>query len=101
MVAVLARMDDWRLDAFRLVSNTLSLSLSLTHTHTHTPRVQVLNVLARVDDWQFDAFHLSEVSNGRPLSLLSFALLKRSEVVEKFQLNEHRLVKFLMKIEDG
>jgi cAMP-specific phosphodiesterase 4/calcium/calmodulin-dependent 3',5'-cyclic nucleotide phosphodiesterase len=56
---------------------------------------------AQVDDWQFDAFRLSEVSGGRPLSLLSFALLKRCEIVDKWQLNEHKLVKFLMKIEDG
>mmetsp|Transcript_25460 Transcript_25460/g.55342 ORF Transcript_25460/g.55342 Transcript_25460/m.55342 type:complete len:787 (-) Transcript_25460:1267-3627(-) len=62
---------------------------------------QVLDVLAKVDDWQFDAFKLSEVSNGRPLSMLSFALLKRCELIEKWQLHEHKLVKFLMKIEDG
>ncbi len=44
------------------------------------PGSQVLEVLAKVDDWQFDAFKLSEVSGGRPLSLLSYALLKRCEV---------------------
>ena len=62
---------------------------------------QLLQVLSKVDDWQFDAFKLYEVSQGRPLSLLSFALLKRSEVVDKFQLDEHKLVKFLMRVEDG
>lgn len=62
---------------------------------------QVVGVLARVDDWQFDAFKLNEVSNGRPLSMLSFALFKRCEIVDKWALNEHKLVKFLMKIEDG
>ncbi|KAL6760116.1 3',5'-cyclic-nucleotide phosphodiesterase [Haematococcus lacustris] len=62
---------------------------------------EVLSVLAKVDDWQFDAFKLSEVSGGRPLSLLSFALFKRCDIVTKWQLHEHKLVKFLMKIEDG
>ena len=40
--------------------------------------MQVLSVLSKVDDWQFDAFKLSEVSNNRPLSMLSFVLFKRS-----------------------
>jgi hypothetical protein len=39
--------------------------------------LQMEEVLSKVDDWQFDAFRLGEVSNGRPLSLLGFALLKR------------------------
>uniref|UniRef100_A0A7S0RAQ3 Phosphodiesterase n=1 Tax=Chlamydomonas leiostraca TaxID=1034604 RepID=A0A7S0RAQ3_9CHLO len=62
---------------------------------------EVVGVLAKVDDWQFDAFKLNEVSNGRPLSMLSFALFKRCEIVDKWGLHEHKLVKFLMKIEDG
>ncbi len=62
---------------------------------------QVMDVLSKVDDWQFDAFKLNEVSGGRPLSLLSYALLKRCEVADKFQMDDHRLVKFLMRVEDG
>lgn len=58
-------------------------------------------MLAKVDDWQFDAFKLNEVSGGRPLSLLSYALLKRCEVADKFEMDDHRLVKFLMRVEDG
>lgn len=45
-------------------------------------QLAVLSCL-QVDDWQFDAFKLSEVTDGRPLSLLSFALLKRCEIVDK------------------
>lgn len=63
--------------------------------------MQLMSVLARVDDWQFDAFKLEEVTNGRPLSVLSYVLFKRSEVVDKWQLDDHKLVKFFMKIEDG
>lgn len=54
-----------------------------------------------MDDWQFDAFKLNEVSGGRPLSLLAFSLFKRCEMLDKFQLDEHKLVKFLMRVEDG
>jgi len=41
------------------------------------------------------------VSNGRPLSMLSFALFKRFELAEKWQMDDQKLAKFLMKIEDG
>lgn len=61
----------------------------------------MMEVLAKVDDWQFDAFKLNEVSGGRPLSLLAFALFKRCEMLDKFELDEHKLVKFLMRIEEG
>ena len=62
---------------------------------------QVLTVLQKIDDWQFDAFKLNEVSGGRPLSLLSYALLKHHGLVDTFKMDDHRLVKFLMRIEDG
>eukprot|EP00798_Chlamydomonas_sp_ICE-L_P002633 gene2633-5006_t len=61
----------------------------------------LLTVLEQADGWMFDPFKLHAVSNGRPLSVLSFALFKRSGAVEKFELHEQILVKFLMKIEDG
>lgn len=41
---------------------------------------QVTAMLGKVDSWQFNAFNLSEVSGGRPLSMLSFFLFKRFEV---------------------
>lgn len=58
-------------------------------------------VLSKVDEWQFDSFQLNVVSGGRPLSMLAFALLKRSGLVETFELDEEKLVKFLMLVEDG
>ncbi|GIL91655.1 hypothetical protein Vretimale_9589 [Volvox reticuliferus] len=73
---------------------------ALIAMHKNLPD-EVLDVLGKVDDWQFDAFKLNEVSGGRPLSLLSYALLKRCEVADKFEMDDHRLVKFLMRIEDG
>eukprot|EP00983_Pelagomonas_calceolata_P115932 1160252-Pelagomonas_calceolata.AAC.16 len=34
-------------------------------------------VLAAADEWWWDAFQLNDVTNGRPLSTLAFALLTR------------------------
>ncbi|PNW81070.1 hypothetical protein CHLRE_07g342350v5 [Chlamydomonas reinhardtii] len=73
---------------------------ALIAMHKNLPD-EVLTVLQRIDDWQFDAFKLNEVSGGRPLSLLSYALMKHNGLVDKFQMDDHRLVKFLMRVEDG
>ncbi len=61
----------------------------------------VHSVLAGVDGWTFDAFRLEEASGGRPLSTLAFALLKRTGIVDCLQLDEARLARFLVCIEDG
>ena len=53
-------------------------------------------MLAGVDDWQFDAFRLEAASGGRPLSCLAFFLMKRTELVERFHLEETKLANFLM-----
>ncbi len=60
-----------------------------------------MRVLARVNDWQFDAFQLADVTGGRPLTALSFVLFKQSGITDKWQLDEHKLVRYLMRIEDG
>ena len=54
-----------------------------------------------VDNWQFDSFQLEEASGGRPLSCLAFFLFKRSDLIAKFHLNETRLARFFMRIEEG
>lgn len=38
--------------------------------------VQVAQALASADEWGWDPFRLSEVTNGRPLSLTTYMLLK-------------------------
>ncbi len=58
-------------------------------------------VLTHVDDWQFDAFQLASVTGGRPLTALSYLLFRQSEIIDKWALDEHKLVKYLMRIEDG
>ncbi|KAJ9515550.1 hypothetical protein QJQ45_021631 [Haematococcus lacustris] len=58
--------------------------------------------LSRAEEgWSFDAFELSEVSGGRPLSTLAFALLRRMHLIQHFQLREGHLARFLCAIEDG
>ncbi|GAX85763.1 hypothetical protein CEUSTIGMA_g13178.t1 [Chlamydomonas eustigma] len=61
-----------------------------------------LNILLeRVDEWQYDMFALEDVTQSHALSVLGFALLKRTEVYQKFKMDESRLAKFLMEIEEG
>ncbi len=38
-------------------------------------------MLGKMEQWKFDAFELWEASNGRPLSLLAFALLTKGGVL--------------------
>lgn len=44
---------------------------------------QLEALLARVENWQFDSFKLAAVSGNRPLSVLAFFLLKRSNLVKR------------------
>ena len=62
---------------------------------------QLTAIFQRVDDWQFDSFALEEASGGRPLSCLGFHLLKRSGVMKHFHLDETKLARFLIRIEEG
>ncbi len=54
---------------------------------------QVLRVMSTVDDWTFDVFELAAVTNGRPLSTLAFALIKRSGISGRLHLDESRLAR--------
>ncbi|GAX75324.1 hypothetical protein CEUSTIGMA_g2769.t1 [Chlamydomonas eustigma] len=58
-------------------------------------------LLSRVDDWQLDVFALEAASGGHALSLLSFLLIKRTEAFRLYNLDETKLTRFLLKIEDG
>ena len=53
--------------------------------------VQVAAVLACVEDWAFDSFELDEVTGGRPLPTLAFALMKRTGLTASLRLDEARL----------
>lgn len=67
------------------------------------PRNVMLNVervLSKSDQWCFDAFELSEVSKGRPLSILTFYFIKQTKLDAKLQLNIDKLLNFIRKIED-
>ncbi len=43
--------------------------------------MQVLTVLAKIDNWQFDSFELNDVTDGWPLSTLTFAIMKKCNLV--------------------
>ena len=46
-----------------------------------TPVLEVEEVLRSADGWHFDAFRLAEVTQGRPLSTLTFWLMQQNGVV--------------------
>ncbi|KAG1666487.1 hypothetical protein FOA52_004869 [Chlamydomonas sp. UWO 241] len=62
---------------------------------------KMLVVMAKIDDWQFDAFELDDASDHQPLSMLSFYLFRRFGLIAKFGLDEHKLIKFFMHLEQG
>ncbi|GAX86004.1 hypothetical protein CEUSTIGMA_g13420.t1 [Chlamydomonas eustigma] len=62
---------------------------------------QVMAALSRVDEWTYDIFQLSEATGGRPLSTLAFFLIRRMGLSRVMQLDEAKLARFLICIEDG
>ena len=57
--------------------------------------MQVLSKLARISNWTFDSFRLAELTGGKPLSTLAFAVLKQSGIVSCLKLNEHKLARLV------
>ncbi|KAF5838514.1 hypothetical protein DUNSADRAFT_2712 [Dunaliella salina] len=51
--------------------------------------------------FSFDAFHLNEVTQGHPLSTLSYFLFHKSGLISSFKLNASKLGRFLQTIEAG
>lgn len=49
---------------------------------------EVESVLSQIGEWQFDSFKLSAAANGRPLSLLGFYLISRSELISKVRVTK-------------
>ncbi|KAG1675131.1 hypothetical protein FOA52_003354 [Chlamydomonas sp. UWO 241] len=57
--------------------------------------------LGQIEHWQFDTFALEVVTNGHALSVLAFHLFKRGGLIAELGLDETRLARFLMFIEQG
>jgi hypothetical protein len=57
--------------------------------------LQLARVLSKVDQWAFDTFALEEAAGGRPLSVLAFALIKRADMVRRFDLDETKLARLV------
>ena len=51
-------------------------------------------MLSQVDEWAFDSFELARVTEGRPLSTLGFALIRRSGIMAKLRLDEGKLARW-------
>lgn len=55
--------------------------------------LQLNKILAKVDDWQFDMFALNEASDQHALSVLGFALIRRTEAFRDYQMDEKKLAR--------
>lgn len=62
---------------------------------------QVDALLEKMEEWDFDIFALAELTNGRPLFFITFALFTRHDLLRKFNIPEAKLRRFLTIIEDG
>ena len=57
------------------------------------PSPQLAVLLAKADAWQYDMFALEAATSGHALSVLGFALIKRTEAFQRFRLDEGRLTR--------
>eukprot|EP00798_Chlamydomonas_sp_ICE-L_P016253 gene16253-22429_t len=65
------------------------------------PSDELAIAFSTIDHWQYDIFQLSEAAGGRPLSALAFMLFKQGGIISSFKVDEQKLARFLIKIEDG
>lgn len=52
-------------------------------------------MLQTADQWQFDAFHLADATGGRPLSALSFYVLKTTGLVDCLAIPASNMAKWV------
>lgn len=57
--------------------------------------------LEQVDAWFFDAFALDRASGGHPLSIISFHLMERLNLLHTFKIDAKRFFMLLLRIERG
>ncbi len=67
-----------------------------------SPGDEVLALLARMDSWHYDSFELDRACQGKSLSVLTFAILTKYELVcSRDLVDESKLARFLQRIERG
>eukprot|EP00798_Chlamydomonas_sp_ICE-L_P001467 gene1467-32848_t len=78
------------------VPDTSRLGITTDNRSFQVSDDDLARVLVKADQWEFDAFELEEASEGKPLSVLAFYLLKQNGVTDTLQLDQ-----FLLRVEDG
>lgn len=63
--------------------------------------MQVQALLERIDEWDFNVSEVAELTNGRPLFFISFALFQRHDLLRKFNIDENRFRRFVTVVESG
>ncbi|GAX78545.1 hypothetical protein CEUSTIGMA_g5985.t1 [Chlamydomonas eustigma] len=70
-------------------------------TMLQSPSDKVCRVLSQIDQWKFDIFTLDEVTEGRSLSVVTYAVVHRCGLQQSMMLDDDKLAKFLHRLEDG
>lgn len=63
--------------------------------------MQVQALLERIDEWDFNVTEVAELTNGRPLFFIAFALFTRHDLLRKFNIDETKFKRFLTVVESG
>ena len=58
----------------------------------------LLRVLAKAGDWQFDVFELQLEAQGQPLQVLAWHVLWTHGLIDEFNLDHFKLIKFLKQV---
>ncbi|KAF6032500.1 dnc [Bugula neritina] len=91
----------------RVLSKTDSLSNTIPECPEDIPvsgvetthQQELMQYLGEVDNWGIDVFKISELSNNRPLTCITYTIMKKRNLLNTFQINPQTLVTYLMHLE--
>lgn len=82
--------------------NNLSLPGTTIVKTVEDNYTQVLRTaMNRINEWDFDVFEVAKLTHGHPLLVISMALFKKYNLIDKFKISETKLTNFLKCIESG
>ena len=85
-----------------MVSLNSSLTITTSTSSDAGQRSPLINALvAKVQDWDFPVFQLDEESNHTALYAMGYALFVAHDLINKFNIEEKKLSKFLLAMNDG
>ena len=60
-----------------------------------------VKLLSTLDEWQgIDVFEIAKCTNNRPLTVITWAILEKRELFQKFSIDKRKMLLFLLHLED-